>query len=325
MTKRLIAPDVIKGICIILMVYGHITFVGNFSDIQKKLVNVIYTFHMPLFLIISGYFFKFKSNKLSQLGTLVKTIGIPYIVFISLYLLGLIIIADFGITTNNKPPKDVFNFLEIIFLKPYGGYWFLHSLIVICFVFLFSKFIVPKENGILLFVIILSMFLWLDYFEIVALRTSAYFILGYVMKQIPDRQFKLPYIVMPFLLFFSALNYYYLEVFVFGLVEIINCLFIFCVLWSLTGFFETSFVVKILSWIGQNTLIVLVLHALFIQFFKPFQQFFLGMDSSGIFYSLSTTIGTMILSLISAKVFDMMGISKYLFGIENIYKPLSKS
>ena len=61
--ERNIYIDVVKGIAIILVVYGHCIeyyskeyIYDNFfySDIVHK---IIYSFHMPLFMVISGYLF----------------------------------------------------------------------------------------------------------------------------------------------------------------------------------------------------------------------------------------------------------------------------
>lgn len=48
MKERNITLDIMKGIGIILMVIGH-------SGCPPFLKNFIYTFHMPLFFMISGY------------------------------------------------------------------------------------------------------------------------------------------------------------------------------------------------------------------------------------------------------------------------------
>ena len=48
--KRLAEFDVLKGIGILLVVLGHTTI----SDPMKYM---IYCFHMPLFVAVSGYFF----------------------------------------------------------------------------------------------------------------------------------------------------------------------------------------------------------------------------------------------------------------------------
>jgi fucose 4-O-acetylase-like acetyltransferase len=42
--------DIIKGICILLMIVGHCPV--------STLVILIYSFHMPVFFFIAGYFFK---------------------------------------------------------------------------------------------------------------------------------------------------------------------------------------------------------------------------------------------------------------------------
>lgn len=59
--KRLRALDIAKGIAIILVVIGHAvpdatTHMGIQSEGLAILNRLIYSFHMPLFFLISGYF-----------------------------------------------------------------------------------------------------------------------------------------------------------------------------------------------------------------------------------------------------------------------------
>jgi fucose 4-O-acetylase-like acetyltransferase len=49
MQKTIVWVDNLKAICIFLVVYGH------FADISPFLKNAIYSFHLPAFLLISGY------------------------------------------------------------------------------------------------------------------------------------------------------------------------------------------------------------------------------------------------------------------------------
>lgn len=51
------AIDIAKGIGIILMVIGH------FNDLDRTTSHLIYSFHMPLFFIFSGYFLKNKTQE----------------------------------------------------------------------------------------------------------------------------------------------------------------------------------------------------------------------------------------------------------------------
>ena len=50
--KRLDAFDILKGIGILLMIVGHST--GSFASLR----NFIFSFHMPLFFLVAGYFFR---------------------------------------------------------------------------------------------------------------------------------------------------------------------------------------------------------------------------------------------------------------------------
>lgn len=51
--NRILWADAAKGIGIVLVVFGH--FIFNYNDAVR---NFIYSFHMPLFFIISGFLFK---------------------------------------------------------------------------------------------------------------------------------------------------------------------------------------------------------------------------------------------------------------------------
>lgn len=56
--SRLLRFDSLKGMLITLVVIGHmIEFMMLDSGIGRYVYTAIYTFHMPLFVILSGYFF----------------------------------------------------------------------------------------------------------------------------------------------------------------------------------------------------------------------------------------------------------------------------
>ena len=67
MTRRKYELDNLKGILIFLVVLGHllISFTHATSELASKIVAYIYFFHMPLFLIISGFLTHKKLNKKS--------------------------------------------------------------------------------------------------------------------------------------------------------------------------------------------------------------------------------------------------------------------
>lgn len=53
--NRDLSLDTLKGFLIVLVILGHL--IGSFNPIGGEgLWNLIYTVHMPLFVLISGYF-----------------------------------------------------------------------------------------------------------------------------------------------------------------------------------------------------------------------------------------------------------------------------
>lgn len=58
--SRSVLIDTIKGVAILLVVWGHFIqfiYVGSDSYFDNIIFKVIYSFHMPLFAIISGYLY----------------------------------------------------------------------------------------------------------------------------------------------------------------------------------------------------------------------------------------------------------------------------
>jgi len=93
MNKRDLTLDLAKGILIVLVVLGHsIQFsLGTVWTLSNQfyydiVFKTIYSFHMPLFMLISGYLF-YNSNKKdfkTLLPSKLKAIGIPMLSFILL-------------------------------------------------------------------------------------------------------------------------------------------------------------------------------------------------------------------------------------------------
>jgi fucose 4-O-acetylase-like acetyltransferase len=69
--------DNMKFILILLVVFGHICFTNRNIPSMAGLTNMIYTFHMPLFIFVSGYFSKsVKTHRKSDILHLL----VPYII-----------------------------------------------------------------------------------------------------------------------------------------------------------------------------------------------------------------------------------------------------
>ncbi|MDD6628212.1 MAG: acyltransferase [Lachnospiraceae bacterium] len=71
--------DIIRGIAVILMVLGHCIQYGNGTEFSQpdvffnnKAFQIIYSFHMPLFMLISGYLFTYTARKYCKIWDFVK-------------------------------------------------------------------------------------------------------------------------------------------------------------------------------------------------------------------------------------------------------------
>ncbi len=108
--------DNAKFILIVLVVIGHsIRPFINDNPFLGTIYNFLYSFHMPLFIMISGYFSKnFKRE--SYYRNAITRLLIPYLIFQTLYTL----IDTFIYNPSSK--------LDFSLLTPYWSLWFLISL-----------------------------------------------------------------------------------------------------------------------------------------------------------------------------------------------------
>lgn len=104
--KRDLTIDTLKGFLVLLVIIGHL--IGSLKVLGGGLWNLIYTFHMPLFVLISGYLSK--KEKLN-----VVTIIKPLLVFQLINVLALSVVGH--------------EFTYTYFLIPYWTLWYLLSLV----------------------------------------------------------------------------------------------------------------------------------------------------------------------------------------------------
>ena len=135
--------DIVKGIAIILMIFAHCIVSGNGDFFLKKelfwddiLFKIIYSFHMPLFALVSGYLYYFTVEKYSFEKILIKKIKSflhPIVIFgIYRYLL-----TKKSLLFNDIALSKVYDFVFFLF----DGYWFLWSILFITIIVLFiNKF-----------------------------------------------------------------------------------------------------------------------------------------------------------------------------------------
>ena len=152
---------VAKGMGIIMVVIGH-TFPNECPTYWKFIHDTIYKFHMPLFLIISGYLYsKSIDYQVFSLAFLKKKFNRLIIPFIVIALFAFAIKYFAGFFVNLLHPVKL-NSLILIFITSRGTYfpllWFIYSLFIIFIIFpIFQK--VLQSKYLIFLVSILLMFI----------------------------------------------------------------------------------------------------------------------------------------------------------------------
>lgn len=115
MKKRDYYFDNAKFILIFLVVFGHLiqSYVET-NTIIENVYKLIYSFHMPAFILVSGYFAKGIYQK-GYVGKLMKKLILPYLIFQIIYTIFYYFLLDK-------------NTLQFDFLNPQWSLWFLLSL-----------------------------------------------------------------------------------------------------------------------------------------------------------------------------------------------------
>lgn len=87
--KRIYAFDNLKALLIFCVVVGHLMEICTAGKTQLPAYLVIYSFHMPLFLLVSGFFGKFHLQKLWELFGLYAIFQILYLFIVHVLFRGI--------------------------------------------------------------------------------------------------------------------------------------------------------------------------------------------------------------------------------------------
>lgn len=120
--KRLDELDFMKCVFILLMVVFHLTFVSETFPFAKAMV---YTFHMPGFLLISGYLMNV-SKPARSFFSMILWLLVPYLVMES----GYIVMASVLPINEHIDRLTPDAFLYHLLMKPLGPYWYLQTMII---------------------------------------------------------------------------------------------------------------------------------------------------------------------------------------------------
>ena len=191
--------NILKVITILLVLVSHSTYytiVTNFGGINyeqwllnvnsvllfkflDKFREVIYYFHMPLFMAISGAFFQIQihKNKWKDLNSLLhakfKRLMIPFFVFTLLYTIPVKYISNYFVQTN-----VVNAIIGQLFLLGNSHLWYLYALFVI---FILAYYVLQRYSGFWILVFLFLLHLISNKIELTLIKAPIQFLFYFAM------------------------------------------------------------------------------------------------------------------------------------------------
>lgn len=178
--------DILKGIAVFLVVLGHCLPFDDATYGVNPLHKLIYSFHMPLFAIISGYFFTSSLRNYKHLGSFTAEkfpmLFFPWFTFTSVS--WIVKVSQEGI--------KVFDLKEIFIHFAYS-YWFIPAIMLIMLLSWFwGRYLGKRWGVIIVLIIILHLIPNVSFlYEVIKIKEVAYlslfFVAGIWIKDNQDR------------------------------------------------------------------------------------------------------------------------------------------
>jgi fucose 4-O-acetylase-like acetyltransferase len=279
---RLDWVDYAKGIAIILVVYRHILIGIQRSGIEvsvwlRNANEIVYSFRMPLFFILSGVFIAKSIRKYPGMGFISlksRTILYPYFVWGIIQISVQIILSSY---TNAQRGWIDFTYL-VLNPRAIDQLWYLLALFncSILFYLLYSALNLNRI-GIALVSIVLygcSVFvedysLFHDLFYYFIFLVIGHLCYEWFLNETYNRYLKSPWVLLAMLPFFAGTQWYWLHhqdmnVFLFAIIALLGSFFV----------FSMAFILAERSWltnfkvIGKHSLQIYLMHLLVVSFVR---------------------------------------------------------
>ena len=312
-SKRIGELDFLKCVFILLMIVFHLVYIGDKYAYAKDLV---YTFHIPAFLLISGYLMRVEKPFFSFLRSMFWIL-VPYLVMESGYIL----------MSSMLPVREKIDgltwqlWLDKVVTDPMGPYWYLHTLMVCGLGYYVVASLMKGVTKVYPMLIALSLvYVGLSYgLGLVAPSSAFYFMIGAAVKESGTdflSFFKGSWwSLMPFVLlaaYPSNFNRFTLPGILITYLAISIVLAIYRLL--------PGFLKKLGCYIGSHTLLLLVFSPIFTMAVKPLVQVF-SFDSSGMLFLFVSLAITVLGCFGIAWVMDRLHLSRLFFGTDCALRP----
>lgn len=176
MQNRVREIDYLKCVFIVLMIVFHLVYVGDKFPYAKQ---IVYTFHMPAFLVISGYLANIDKG-FGKLARQVKWLFVPYAVMEA----GYTYMASLLPIREHIERLTIGVFLDKLLLHPLGPYWYLHTLIVCYIIYYAVSRLRPRLGTVpLMCVLGVAFYAVVELTHIVQMSNAMYFMAGALVRQ----------------------------------------------------------------------------------------------------------------------------------------------
>lgn len=307
---RILELDYLKCVFILLMVVFHLVYIGNRYPVAKAFV---YTFHMPGFLIISGYLLHVQ-KPVPQFLRYIQWIFVPYLLMES----GYVVMASVLPIREHIQQLTFGLFLDKLFLHPLGPYWYLHTL-MLCGIVTYVVAQLASHHRVWMLLGVLLCLWVLALLGLVTWINAVYFCVGVALRLYHQ----------PFIDTFHPAWWSFI-----GIVLVATCVPNALQRHTIGGMLIVYFVISFLLWlypylpkgvakialfIGRNSLILLLFSPMFTVLSKLFQSYLL-FEPSGMLFMLVALLFTVVGSFTVAYILQKLHVARYVFGKSRIIK-----
>ena len=311
--------DYLKGVMIILVITFHLVYFEHLYPYAKQ---VVYTFHMPVFLLISGYLMNISKKWGAFLLTIVGLV-IPYLVMES----GYIVMASLLPINEHIDHLTVGLFFDKLLLHPLGPYWYLHTLILCGLTYRLMMGTVLRDtiffdNWMIRIVpMILVFYLFSHVLGFLSFPLAMYFLAGTVLRQSQTDFTRFFHATAFAILVFALLicEPAYLSPATLGGLLIVyfvisGCLFLFR--------YSHRSVLNVIGFFGRNSLLLYVFSPIFTILCKQLVSY-LAFDKTGMLFLIASLVVCISGSLAIGYMMDLLRISPLFFRKQRVVSPIS--
>lgn len=282
------ALDFLKGICISLVVYAHLPMEGSLQGSLQAFAALIYTFHIQVFILITGVLFSRKLDDGTQgVVKVANRMLKPYFVVAPINMLLYYAASMCGLKTTNTLNGGIHDALTNILLGNGGGaLWYLYTFgLMEILMLLFGLLSWEDKKGKVVLQCLLSGLVFFLLRKVglqVFVGWTPFFFLGVVLGLAFDR---LPRNV--FCLILAPIAYFVVG----GKFEhfTIHFVYVLLIAFGILGLGELvkeRMVGRIGAFLGRHSLVILLFHPMVTTVVRLLARYILMIDESGILLSV---------------------------------------